>query len=124
MNKEDFIYDDSREKFVAHLNGIEVTIRKDIMTDEVLALTNKILKNYSQNVNVVADYLSMDDGIKNFNSAITKDEIAQKLNEPILDMDENGGILTYCNHALDLDHIIDLAFGGCFEEFHYVSLDG
>lgn len=35
-----------------------------------------------------------------------------------------GGVLSYCNHSFDNDHIIDLEFGGMLEDFYEISIGG
>ena len=124
MNKNDFTYKADRKIFVATITGMEISIREEQMTEEILSLTEKILSEYSQTITLISDYLSKDEGFVTFYGNISKEVIAKKLGEPNISVDKDGGVLSYCNHELDQDHIIDLEFGGALEKFYYVNIDG
>ena len=124
MNKNDFIYKAELKAFITTVNGIEVFVNEEQMTDEALILAEQIIKNYPEKVASISDYLSKDDSFVSCYGNIPKKEIMRKLCIPSLRMDKDGGILFYCNHEFDQYHIIDLEFGGALEKFYYVSIDG
>ena len=124
MDKNDFSYKRESKLFYTTINGMEIIVSKDQMTDEVLLLAEKILSEYPRKIILISDYLSKDDGFAIFYGNISKEEIAKKLCNPTISIDENGGMLSYCNHELDQNHIIDLDFGGALEKFFYVNIDG
>lgn len=101
-----------------------MSIYKDDLSDEVIFLAQKILDAYPANIDKIAGYLVSDEGFICFYDGVTKDEVAEKLNTPQIRVDNVGGILTYLNHQLDDEHIIDVDFSGVFETFNEVLIDG
>ena len=93
-----------------------------------MLFAEKVANLYPQKIVDISDYLSKDEGIRIFFNKPTKEEIAQKLHEPIIKLwrpkNEILGTLTYCNHELDYVHIIDLEFEGALETFGEVSING
>ena len=124
MNKNDFIYEATHQYFVANINGIEICINDKQITDNILSLAEKILSGYHRKIAVISEYLSKDKCFVFAYGNITKEEISQKLHEPNITIDKDGGLLTYCNHEFDDVHIIDIEFSGVLEEFYNVSIDG
>ena len=79
---------------------------------------------YKEKVNAIAEYISQDEMIRAFFGNLSKEDVIAGLNEPIVRIIGDGGILTYCNHSFDDIHLIDLEFGGILECFYEVSIDG
>lgn len=124
MNKNDFIYKAEHKEFVKIINGIEICINDEQMTDEVLSLTERVLSEYPKKIFVIADYLSKNERFMTFYGDISKEGIVKKLHEPNMCIDNYGGLLSYCNHEFDAVHIIDLEFAGALEKFYDVSING
>ena len=124
MNKNDFIYDADHKVFTAIINGMEISIDKEDMTDKALSLAERVLSEYPKKFAMITDYLSKDESIIIFYNSVSKEEIGENLGVPIIRIDETGGVLSYCDHKFDHVHIIDLEFGGALEELYGVSIDG
>ena len=121
MNKINFVKAGS--SYEAEVDGIKISIAENAMSDEALLLAEKVLMEYPQKVVAIAEYLSQDEWIA-ATYQLSKEEIAEKLNKPNIHIFGNGGQLTYCEHEIDHDHILDVEFGGALEEFYLVGMDG
>jgi len=120
MNKSDFIETDGF--WEAIVDGIEISISEDIMSDAVLQFTEKILQAYPKKIVAMAEHISRDKMIvTNYN--LSKEDIANKLNKPNILIGENCGKLSYYDNEIDHEHILEIEFEGVLEEFHEVSMD-
>lgn len=124
MGKKDFRFNQEMKEYKIVEQGFNISISENALSNETIALAYAVVKAYPQKVDAIAEFLADDDGIKMFYDDISMNEIITKLHEPEIIIDETGGVLSYCNHELDEDHIIDLEFGGILESFYYVSIDG
>ena len=91
-----------------------------------MSFEENVLRIYPEKIGEIAEHLSQDEGIKCFFNSPSKSEIIAKLNEPSLRVfsDNDGGVLTYCNHEFDDIHVIDIEFDGVLEKIVEVSIDG
>ena len=53
---------------------------------------------------------------------LTADEVIDALGTPLVDLDRE--VISYLAHTLDDIHIIDVEYGGMFDEFFEVMIDG
>ena len=106
------------------INGIEVSISDSSNVDASIILANKIVELYPSYIKVISDMISNDEWIINWYGNFTSDEVIKKLNEPKFLIWEKGGLLTYCNHEFDDVHLLDIEFGGAFEKFYSIGMDG
>lgn len=106
---------------MSEIKNIEVNY-EDI---KVSNYAKKIIKAYPNNVKRICEYMIKDINFISFYPNITLDMLISSLKKPqIRIMDSNSGVLSYCNHTLDNEHIISLEFKGLFEELYYLSIDG
>ena len=124
MNKNDFIIPEGSTFYEAKFNEIEIWISDNQMSDKTLLLAERILKTYPKKYSDIVEYLFEDDRIGVFFNNPSKEEIAKKLHEPVIMIDEHGGVLSYFNHELDYVHSIDIEFYGAFEQFFCISING
>ncbi|MDR2903534.1 MAG: hypothetical protein LBU77_03390 [Clostridiales bacterium] len=121
MNKAEFTYDKQDKEYRAVLNGIEIFIHADEFSDSLIAMAEKIVAVYPKKVETIAEMVAKDTP---FDKTFTAKEIAEKLDLPVLMMDEQGGCLTYAEHTLDDVHVIDVEFGGILDQIYEVGIDG
>ncbi len=125
MNKSDFTFLPERGKYTAIFNGFEIEISENSMSDEVVIFAEAIIKIYPQKLVDLANFCKESETFQICYPEETVDSIIKKLNLPILNMwRTGGGMLTYCNHEIDQDHLIDIEFTGVMDSFDYVSIDG
>jgi hypothetical protein len=127
MKKEDFIFNEELKHYGLETDDYEVIINEKDMSDEILKFAESVVKAYPQKVVDIAHYIAEElDTEEMF--GIAENEITEKLHEPSIKIFSwNGnfdGMITYCNHELDEDHLIDVEFSGVLEEFDSVSIDG
>lgn len=122
MNKNDFHFEkeinDEYGIYTACINDIEVSIPENMFNDE------KIVEIYPSKLYDIASYCKESACFKMCYPKVSIEEIIHKLHLPVLRVGPNDGILTYCNHELDDEHLLDLEFGGILETFFSVSVDG
>jgi hypothetical protein len=122
MKEEDFIL--GEYDFETEVDGILVTINKDAMNEKTVAYANKILKMYVSKKPEIIEYILNDRVLDFYGDAFTKDEILEKLNEPNIEIiNDNWGALTWLNHEIDDEHIIEVKFNNDMQ-LSYVTIDG
>jgi hypothetical protein len=124
MKKEDFTYDPEFENYIAHINGIEIMISKDDMSEEILSLANAIVTLYPTKIDDIVEFLVKEKFIEECFGVHSNEEIARKLREPRIRVNPLFGMVDYCNQEFDDIHVISVEFIGVFERFFYPSLDG
>lgn len=91
----------------------------------ISSYAKEIINAYSNNERKIAEYMIKDNNFTSFYPNISLDVLINSLKEPeIRILDNNSGVLSYCNHTLDNEHVISLEFKGLFEELYYLSIDG
>ena len=101
MNVNDFNHQKKYRWFELKTNGTEVFIPESQMSDEVVALTEEILKIYPQKISAIVEYLSltttMDDNLK--------EELFAILQKPRIEMNRDGGRLNYGKNVLNRESL-------------------
>jgi hypothetical protein len=127
MKKEDFIFEAGPKHYRFKTKDYEVIINENGMSDEALKFAESIVKAYPQKVVDIARCIAEELDTEEM-YGVAENEIPEKLHEPTINIycwDGNfNGMITYCNHELDEDHLIDVEFSGILEQFDNVSLDG
>jgi hypothetical protein len=124
VEKKNFYYDEKLRQHFFETSEIMIEVDDEQMSAKTIKLAETVLAAYAARAPVIARYLARDEGIISCYGKMTPAQLAAKMGKPIIKIDENGGILSYCQHKLDGDHIIDLEFAGALEKFLYVSIDG
>jgi hypothetical protein len=101
-----------------------IEIDDEQMSAKTVKLAEMALAAYAARTPAIAGHLAKDEGIISCYGKMKPAQLAAKLGKPIIKIDGQGGTLSYCQHKLDADHIIDLEFAGALEKFFYVGIDG
>ena len=121
VNKNDFV--NTNGMYRAVVNGIEISISENEMSDSVIRFAEKVLNEYPKKIAKIAEHISQEKWISNTYN-LTKEEIAEKLHTPAINICEGNGLLSYCENEIDIDHILDVYFLGVFEKLYDVVMDG
>lgn len=113
-----FIYDEEENTYTAKIDGIEFICEEKKPEFEETAPA--LAKAYREELPQIVAFM-MDD-ITDFFGDITEDKLTDALGTPQIDLDRE--VITYLEHTLDDVHIIEIEYGGLFEEFYGVSIDG
>lgn len=121
LNKEDFILYESKYVSTYEFDdeNINVTIYKDDFTLEEIDFTNKLINLYEKNLPKIAFACVNSDTFK-----FCFESIIPKLGKPIFRRMRNTTLLTYTEHTIDNDHILDIEFEGLYEDIFDVGIDG
>ncbi|MDO4777960.1 MAG: hypothetical protein Q4A42_00200 [Tissierellia bacterium] len=126
FKKEDFILYES--KYVSNCEfddeNINVTIYKEDFTQEEIDFTNKLINLYEEKLPKIALACVDSDTFKYCFPEETVDSIIPKLGKPIFRRMGNTTLLTYTEHTIDYDHILDIEFEGLYEDIFDVGIDG
>ena len=76
---------------------------------------------YRERFGELADFM-LDEGIGEEYEGLTADRRKKALGKPVIDLDANT--ISYLDHKLDDDHIIEVEFDGELDEFLYLNIDG
>ena len=68
----------------------------------------------------IVEYIA--DEVRSTFGYMSRDEIAEGLGVPTVNLDTD--MISYLEQTLDDCHIIDVEFGGLFDEFYSMSIDG
>ena len=121
LNKEDLILYESKYVSTYEFDdeNINVTICKDDFTQEEIDFTNKLINLYEKNLPKIALACVNSDTFK-----YCFESIIPKLGKPIFRRMRNTTLLTYTEHTIDNNHILDIEFEGLYEDIFDVGIDG
>lgn len=111
LNKEDNTY-------AATIDGVEFVCEE--ATPEFERIAPALAQAYQEKLPRLIE--SMMDDVTEMFGFITADELKDALGTPQVDLDRD--VVTYFEHTLDDGHIIEVEFGGMFDEIYEVSIDG
>lgn len=114
------------EKYQSYVSDgtIQFRIPKDLFHAQFIERAEIIAQSYEQKLNELAAFCLADPGFSRCYPEQTVHSISEQLGKPIVKIDQAGGVLTYTQHTLDMDHIIDIEFVGALESFFSVFIDG
>lgn len=122
--KNIFQYNEKYDEYRAILDGIEFTIDNDPTENEVIYAT-RLVKAYNDNLSNIAKFILNDESFIEFYGNFDESELIKLLKKPTIRIiRENEGVLSYCNHRLDDEHIISFEFLGDFSKMAYLTIDG
>ncbi len=110
--------------YISETNGFKIEISEDYFSDEKVAFVKKLIDTYQTKLHTLAQFCMESECFGKFYPYETVDTIMERLHLPVIKIDNVGGILTYCNHELDNDHLIDVEFVGLMDSFFSVNIDG
>ena len=127
MDKSSFRFNASpygSGEYIAEVDGLKIEISEKYFSDEKVAFAEKLIASYPTKVPALAKFCMESECFKACYPDETMDTIMEKLHLPDMRIDNIGGILTYYNHELDEEHIIDVEFSGLMNSFFSVGIDG
>ena len=127
MDKSSFRFNASpygSGEYIAEVDGLKIEISEKYFSDEKVAFAEKLIASYPTKVPALAKCCMESECFKACYPDETMDTIMEKLHLPDMRIDNIGGILTYYNHELDEEHIIEVEFSGLMNSFFSVGIDG
>lgn len=118
-----FTFSETYQSYVSE-GPIQFRIRKHLFNEQFIEQAEVIAQLYEQKLNELATFCLADAHFSRCYPGQTVQSIIEQLGNPIISIDEAGGVLTYTQHTLDMDHIIDIEFIGAFDSFFSVFIDG
>ena len=106
--------------YEAIINGI--TFICDEVLDDYEDTARDIADAYKDKLGDIADFMLDDGQIGDFFGEISREKLIRSLGSPMISLDNNT--VTYCEHKLDDEHIIEFEFDGILEEFSDLVIDG
>ena len=127
MDKSSFRFNASpygSGEYIAEVDGLKIEISEKYFSDEKVAFAEKLIASYPTKVPALAKFCMESECFKACYPDETMDTIMEKLHLPDMRIDNIGGILTYYNHELDEEHIIEVEFSGLMNSFFSAGIDG
>ena len=127
MDKSSFRFNASpygSGEYIAEVDGLKIEISEKYFSDEKVAFAEKLIASYPTKVPALAKFCMESECFKACYPDETMGTIMEKLHLPDMRIDNIGGILTYYNHELDEEHIIEVEFSGLMNSFFSVGIDG
>ena len=127
MDKSSFRFNASpygSGEYIAEVDGLKIEISEKYFSDEKVAFAEKLIASYPTKVPALAKFCMESECFKACYPDETMDTIMEKLHLPDMRIDNIGRILTYYNHELDEEHIIEVEFSGLMNSFFSVGIDG
>lgn len=124
MDKKDFTYLTDSKVYEYENQILVIEIEKEDFSDDIISKVEKIIKIYPRKLEEIAKFCKNSECFRTCYPNETVESIVKKLNKPVLRVFGEDGMLTYCEHDFDEEHILDIEFDGLLEEFTYVRIDG
>lgn len=113
-----FKFDESRDEYVAQLNGVEFVC--DEPQDDYEEEAQKLSKLYFEKLPKMIDFMLPE--LRQVYGEVDKAELSQLLGKPTINLSTFQ--IMYMEQTLDETHIIEFEYGDDFEEFYYFNIDG
>ena len=125
ISRLDFILKKSKysSSYEYNTEEFKVEISEEYFDDNVIEFMNKFVELYTVKVREIAKACIRLEWFNDWFQGETVESIVSKLGRPIFRFLPINTIITYAQHELDEDHIIDVEVIGMYEEFD-VSIDG
>ena len=126
LKKEDFIFNKNQYSsfYECEVDGFKFHINEENFTEEELVFSGKLLDLYSENLTKIIDACVKSETFKYCYPDEDVHSIEEKLGKPIIRRIGERNILTYTEHELDADHILDIEIEGLYDEILEISIDG
>lgn len=113
-----FVYSEEHGSYAVEVDGVRLLCENpdDFDPDYV----QEFAEAYGRQLPELVEFMVED--ICDFFGEIEVDALPGLLGVPTVDLDRDT--VTYLDHTLDDVHIIEVEFGGAFEEFYEVVIDG
>ena len=126
LKKEDFIFTKTPYSsfYECDIDGFKLNIDEEDFTEEELVFSSRLLDLYSENLTKIIDACVKSETFKYCYPDEDVHSIEEKLGKPIIRRIGERSILTYTEHELDADHILDIEIEGLYDEILVISIDG
>ena len=126
LKKGDFIFNKNQYSsfYECEVDGFKFHINEENFTEEELVFSGKLLDLYSENLAKIIDACVKSETFKYCYPDEDVHSIEEKLGKPIIRRIGERSILTYTEHELDADHILDIEIEGLYDEILEISIDG
>ena len=126
LKKKDFMFNKTSylSFYECEINGFKLHINEEDFTEEELVFSGKLLDLYSENLTKIIDACVKSETFKYCYPDEDVHSIEEKLGKPIIRRFGNLSILTYTEHELDADHLLDIEIEGLYDEILEISIDG
>ena len=126
LKKEDFIFNKTSylSFYECEINGVKLQINEEDFTEEELVFSGKLLDLYSENLTKIIDACVKSETFKYCYPDEDVHSIDEKLGKPIIRRFGNLSVLTYTEHGLYADHLLDIEIEGLYDEILEISIDG
>ena len=126
LKKEDFIFNKNQYSsfYECEVDGFKFHINEENFTEEELVFSGKLLDLYSENLTKIIDACVKSETFKYCYPDEDVHSIEEKLGKPIIRRIGERSILTYTEHELDADHLLDIEIEGLYDEILDISIDG
>lgn len=109
------------QHYGANISKIEdLNLVCENLDEESIRKAENLAKAYEERKVALLEYIKKE--IIDVYGEIELSELEKALGRPLIDV--NREVISYLEHTLDADHIIDVEFSGLLETFHSVSIDG
>ena len=126
LKKEDFIFNKTSylSFYECEINGFKLQINEEDFTEEELVFSGKLLDLYYENLTKIIDACVKSETFKYCYPDEDVHSIDEKLGKPIIRRFGNLSVLTYTEHEIDADHLLDIEIEGLYDEILDISIDG
>jgi len=113
-----FKYNEKRKKYYAELDGIKFCCKELKAHYERYAF--ELATQYEVKLPEIVAFMLED--VSAIYGDLDIEQLTHSLGSPLIDLDRE--MICYLEHSLDNCHIIEVEFGGFFEHFYEVVIDG
>ena len=124
--KKDFILNKTiySSEYEYENEDFKISISEEDFTDEELKFSTKLVSTYSKNLIKIAKACKESETFKYCYPEENIESIIHKLGKPIFQRRGITTLLTYAEHTLDADHLLDIEFEGLYDDIFDIGIDG
>lgn len=126
FKKEDFTL--SKTRYSSHYEYVgknfNVEIHEEDFSDEEIEFSNELINLYEENLPKIALACKESDTFKYCYPEEDIESIIAKLGKPIFRRMGSTTLLTYVEHEMDEEHLLDIEFEGFYDNIFDIGIDG
>lgn len=126
LKKEDFILNKTiySSEYEYENEDLKINISEEDFTDEELKFSTELVSAYSKNLIKIAKACKESETFKCCYPEENIESIIHKLGKPIFQRRGITTLLTYAEHTLDADHLLDIEIEGLYDDIFDIGIDG
>uniref|UniRef100_Q0I3J7 Uncharacterized protein n=1 Tax=Histophilus somni (strain 129Pt) TaxID=205914 RepID=Q0I3J7_HISS1 len=126
LKKEDFILNKTTysSEYEYENEDFKINISEKDFTDEELKFSTELVSAYFKNLIKIAEACKKSEVFKYCYPEENIESIIHKLGKPIFQRRGITTLLTYAEHTLDADHLLDIEFEGLYGDIFDIGIDG